>query len=67
MSRIHEALKKAEWDKAGREAPIQATEVPAKTPPEFVAPLTVAVSARRLETGRQDHVVLPRRRTPVWD
>jgi capsular exopolysaccharide synthesis family protein len=41
MSRIHEALKKAEQDKAGQEARIQATEVPANTTTESIVPLAV--------------------------
>jgi protein-tyrosine kinase len=48
MSRIHEALKKAEQDKAGQEAGIQATAVPGTTPTESVVPLTLVTGVPAL-------------------
>jgi protein-tyrosine kinase len=39
LSRIHEALKKAEQDRADQEARVGATEVPGNMPTEFLVPL----------------------------
>jgi capsular exopolysaccharide synthesis family protein len=51
MSRIHEALKKAEQDKAGQEARRQTTEGPPQTPAGWFAPLAGVTDVPGLNTA----------------